>query len=85
MISKKLFCRKNSFCLSAKLNFSVCFLIVFAWCSHESQPENNSEGGEDDGINFMQFVKVLARFRRATNGKPQPLNSNNHKLECKSF
>ena len=53
--------------------------------SSESQPEGSSEEGEDDGINFMQFVKVLARFRRAENGKPQPLNSNNHKLDCKYF
>lgn len=43
---------------------------------------NGQDEGEE-GINFRQFVSVLARFRRGEEGKFK-LNSNEHKLDCKS-
>jgi len=47
-----------------------------------SEQHNSIDSGEDEeGINFKQFVNVLARFRRAESSKPQPLNSNEHKLD----
>ncbi|XP_066932732.1 calcineurin B homologous protein 1-like [Clytia hemisphaerica] len=52
--------------------------IVHSFFCHENEPGVEEP---EEGINFTQFVKVLARFRRAENGKPQPLNSNDHKLE----
>lgn len=54
--------------------------IVHSFFCCENQPDYDADE-PNEGINFRQFVKVLARFRRAENGKPQPLNSNDHKLE----
>lgn len=53
--------------------------IVLSFFCYDNCSE--SVDGQEEGINFKQFVKVLARFRRAERNKPQPLNSNDHKLE----
>lgn len=44
-----------------------------------------SEPGTEQGINFKDFVKALARFRRDDGRKSHPLNKTENKLECKSI
>jgi len=41
----------------------------------------NSEPGTETGINFKDFVKALARFRRDDGRKAHPLNKTENKLE----
>lgn len=41
----------------------------------------DSDSGEEKGINFREFVKVLARFRKEEGHKPHPLNTTKDKLE----
>lgn len=41
----------------------------------------HSIDGVEEGINFRQFVAVLARFRRQEGHKPHPLNTSEDKLE----
>jgi len=40
-----------------------------------------SETGQEQGINFKDFVKALARFRRHEGNKHHPLNKTENKLE----
>ena len=44
------------------------------------------EGGQDDRVNFKQFVSVLARFRPVKKGasRQSSLNTTEEKLRCKS-
>ena len=36
-------------------------------------------------VNFRQFVRTLARFRRATKGHEHTMNSRDKKIECKTL
>lgn len=40
-----------------------------------------SDNGQECGINFKDFVRTLARFRREEGKKSHPLNKTEHKLE----
>lgn len=41
------------------------------------------DASENEGVNFKEFVRTLAYFRPIKKKTENPLNTRQHKLECK--